>query len=139
LWWYHCKIGVEAHDELSDFLGAERVLGGLCKIASFVSEPGHVVHLGVDPEIVFGEWDNGELAEPVSYSLVHESKLARLEAINACFVQAGIKAIVSANIETALWKKFLFIASWGGVGAVTRVPAGIMRLHPPTMDMLNRQ
>ena len=35
-----------------------------------------------------------------------------------------------------MWGKFLFIASLSGVGAVTRVPAGVMRTLPETRQML---
>jgi 2-dehydropantoate 2-reductase len=41
-----------------------------------------------------------------------------------------------ANIQVAMWSKFLFIASLGGIGAVTRVPIGEIRSHPETREML---
>jgi 2-dehydropantoate 2-reductase len=35
-----------------------------------------------------------------------------------------------------MWEKFLFIASWGGVGAVTRAPVGVVRSVPGVRQML---
>src|SRR6266581_970925 len=39
--------GVEAADELAAALGPERVVGGLCKIFSYVAGPGRIKHAGV--------------------------------------------------------------------------------------------
>jgi len=43
---------------------------------------------------------------------------------------------VPADVQAALWAKFLFVVSLGGVGAVTRVPVGILRSLPRTRQML---
>ncbi len=50
--------GVEAFEQLAAVLGRDRVLGGLCKIVSYVVEPGHIQHAGFEPFVAFGEWDN---------------------------------------------------------------------------------
>src|SRR6266571_7917152 len=39
--------GVEAADELAAVVGGERVLGGLCKLMSYVAAPGRIRHAGV--------------------------------------------------------------------------------------------
>ncbi|HET9794266.1 MAG TPA: 2-dehydropantoate 2-reductase, partial [Thermoanaerobaculia bacterium] len=49
--------GVEAPDELAAVLGAHPVLGGLCKILSFIVAPGVIRHAGVTPSLAFGEMD----------------------------------------------------------------------------------
>ena len=36
----------------------------------------------------------------------------------------------------SLWEKFLFVVSFGGVGAVTRAPAGVVRTVPETRGLL---
>jgi 2-dehydropantoate 2-reductase len=43
---------------------------------------------------------------------------------------------VPADIKSAMWSKFLFIAAISGVGAVTRSPAGVIRKFPGTRQML---
>ena len=52
--------GVEAPDQLSAILGRERVLGGLCRIMSFLAEPGVIRHVGAEPVLTFGELDGRE-------------------------------------------------------------------------------
>lgn len=45
---------------------------------------------------------------------------------------------IPADIQAALWEKFLFIVSWGGVGAVTRAPIGVLRTVPEVRQMLEQ-
>jgi ketopantoate reductase len=37
---------------------------------------------------------------------------------------------VAPDIQVALWTKFLFIASFSGVGAMANAPAGVVRSDP---------
>ncbi len=107
--------GVEAADQIGEVVGRERVLKGLCRIIALVEEPGHVRHVGAEPSIVFGEWDN------------HRSE--RAGALLATLTEAGITARIPDDIDVALWQKFAFVVSVGGVGAVTRAPIGHVRSH----------
>ncbi|HEU5235998.1 MAG TPA: 2-dehydropantoate 2-reductase [Pyrinomonadaceae bacterium] len=50
--------GVDAVPELTAELGQGSVIGGLCKIVSFVVGPGHIRHAGFPPSVVIGEMDN---------------------------------------------------------------------------------
>lgn len=115
--------GVEAADQIAAVVGAERVLGGLCKIVSYVAGPGLVRHAGVPPRIEFGERD-GRPSD-------------RVAALRRAFEKAvGVSVGTPADIDAAVWEKFLFIAPFSGVGAVTRVPAGVLRRVPETREML---
>jgi 2-dehydropantoate 2-reductase len=115
--------GVEAADQLAAVVGPERVLGGLCKIVSFVVGPGHIRHAGIAPRIEFGE-RGGRKSE-------------RVAALRAAFEEAsGLSVGTPEDIDAALWEKFLFIAPVSGVGAVTRVPIGAFRSVPETRAML---
>lgn len=117
--------GVEAADQLAAVLGHERVIGGLCKIVSAIVAPGHVRHSGVPPQVEFGERD-GRRSE-------------RVEALRAAFERAqGVSVVVPDEVEVAIWEKFLFIAPFSGVGAVTRQPAGAIRAIPETRDLIER-
>lgn len=116
--------GVEAHDQLAEVLGAEHVLGGLCRIISSVVEPGHIRHGGMEPYVAFGEWDN--------------RPSPRAERLRAAFARAGVKVEIPPDIRVAIWEKFLFIATLSGVGAVTRAPAGVLRSLPATRRMLEQ-
>lgn len=114
--------GVEAPQQLSSVIGEEHVLGGLCRIASAVVAPGHIRHTGLEPFVAFGELDN------------HSSE--RSQRLLETFQRAGVKSEIPADIRAAMWEKFLFIASFSGVGAVTRAPAGVIRSVPETRQML---
>ena len=108
--------GVEAVPQLVAELGAERVIGGLCRIVSFVVEPGYIRHAGFTPSLVIGELDN--------------RRTDRIVSIYELFRKAGLEVTIAADIEVALWMKFLFIASFSGVGAVANAPAGVLRSDP---------
>jgi 2-dehydropantoate 2-reductase len=116
--------GVEAPQQLGQILGQERVLGGLCRIISAVVEPGHIRHSGLEPYVAFGELDN------------HPSE--RAQHLRRAFEEAGVQAEIPADIHVAMWKKFLFIAAFSGVGAVTRAPVGVLRTIPETREMLEQ-
>ena len=53
-------------------------------------------------------------------------------------MRAGIKVEIPPDIHVALWAKFLFVVSWGGVGAVTRAPIGVLRSVPETRQILEQ-
>ena len=105
--------GVDAVTQLVAELGADRVIGGLCRIVSFVVGPGHIKHAGFTPSVVIGEIDN--------------RRTDRIVQIEQAFKRAGVEITVAADIQVALWTKFLFISSFSGVGAVANAPAGIIR------------
>jgi len=105
--------GVDAAGQLSEELGRERVIGGLCKIVSFVVAPGHIRHAGFVPSVTIGELDN--------------RRSDRINDIEQTFQRAGVETTIAADIHVALWLKFLFIASFSGVGAIANAPAGVLR------------
>lgn len=105
--------GADNADRLRAILPHKNVLAGLCKIVSRVESPGIIDHFAFDPEIVFGEYDN--------------EKSKRVQNLSMLFDNAGIKNKVSEDIHLDIWKKFLFIATVSGIGALTRVEFGAMR------------
>ncbi len=115
--------GVDAPRQLSEILGSRHVVGGLCRLMSLIKAPGVIHHMGAAPYIAFGELDG-----PPS---------GRLEQLAQLFSSAqGVSAEAVTDIQAALWNKFLLIAPWGGVGAVTRVPIGTIRELPETKALL---
>ena len=113
--------GLEAPAQLSELLGDRHVLGGLCGLFCYVAGPGHIVHAGTNPFVKFGELDN------------HHSQ--RVELLLDTFKRAGINTKIPPDIQVAMWMKFLLIAVWSGMGAVTRAPVGIWRSLPETRRM----
>jgi 2-dehydropantoate 2-reductase len=108
--------GVEAVSQLVAELGHDNVIGGLCRIVSFVVGPGHIRHAGFTPSIIIGEIDN--------------QRTERITKIEEVFKRAGLEITVAQDIQVALWTKFLFIASFSGVGAMANAPAGVIRSDP---------
>lgn len=116
--------GIEAATQLSEVLGAEHVVGGLCGTFSWIDGPGRIRSIGEVHFVRFGELDNAP------------SK--RTEDLSQIFRQAGVDVEIPLDIHVALWEKFLFVVSFGGVGAVTRAPIGVIRSVPDTRVMLER-
>jgi len=115
--------GVDAAQQLSEVLGAQHVVGGLCALSSWIAAPGVIQHGGTNARIVFGELDR-ENSE-------------RTERLRELFAPAvGVTAVVAPDINAALWDKFVFIAPWSGVGAITRAPMGVIRAIPESYGLL---
>ncbi len=116
--------GVEAASHLAAVLGASHVLSGTCGTISRVVGPGRILSLGETNFVKFGELDN------------HGSE--RATRLQRAFERAGVKAEVPPDIQAAVWEKFIFVAPYGGVGAVTHAPAGVIRTLPETRTLLER-
>jgi 2-dehydropantoate 2-reductase len=114
--------GVEAPSQLTAVFGAEHVLGGLCRVISYIGEPGRIQHDGGDDFVALGELDN--------------RPSPRVEALGKVFADAGLTVALPKDIHAAMWAKFLFISAFSGVGAVTRSPAGVTRALSETRSML---
>jgi 2-dehydropantoate 2-reductase len=114
--------GVEAPTQLRAILGREHVVAGLCGIISWISAPGHIRTLRDVHFIRFGELDN----QPSE----------RTDSLRRVFEAAGVKAEIPADIHQALWEKFLFVASLGGMGAVLGKPFGAIREDAESRRML---
>ena len=117
--------GIEHMEALVSVFGSEHVLGGVCRISAFIAEAGHIKHVGIDPFIAFGEL-NREMSERVSklYDVFKNI--------------SGVTVAASENIELAMWEKYLLIAAFSGVGAITRSPVGMFRSIPETRAMFRR-
>jgi len=113
--------GLEAPVQLTEVLGDQHVLGGLCGLVCYMAGPGHIVHAGTDPFVKFGELDN--------------RRSRRVERLLDTFKRAGVNADIPPDIRVGMWMKFLTIAVWSGMGAITRAPAGIWRSLPETRRM----
>ncbi len=117
--------GVEAPAQLSAVLGEKAVLGGLCRILSSIASPGNIRHMGIAPYLTFGE--------------LHKSQRERCKRLYEAFSQAeGVEVEISRDIQVDMWKKFLLISAFSGVGAVTQAPIGVVRSQEETREMLEK-
>jgi 2-dehydropantoate 2-reductase len=115
--------GLEAPARLAAVLGMPYVLGGTCVISSTVAAPGFIRHVGLEPSVSFGALDR----RPNS----------RAERLREAFLHADVPAIIPADIQVAIWEKFMAIR-FGPIGAVTRAPAGVLRSVPETRWMVEQ-
>jgi len=116
--------GVEAPDGLARVVGAGRVLGGLSKVFSMIEAPGVVRHFHSEAYVEVGELTGGASE--------------RAQSVKELLEAAGVRAGVSADIRTALWRKLLMVSSWAGLGALARSPMGVMRAHSGTRTLIDR-
>ena len=114
--------GVEAPEQLTTAFGARRVLGGLCGLFSSVVGPGHIRNVFPRPFVTIGELDH--------------TQSSRCDHLRMAFERAGVQASIAADIHAALWEKLMFVGPFGGVGAVTRVPVGVLRRQKETRSLL---
>ncbi len=113
--------GVDNVDRLSERVGRDHVLGGACYIFTAVTSPGVIVHTAGARRVVFGEL-NGR-------------STPRAQAIRDAFAATGVPVELSDQILVALWEKYILIVAQGGMTALTRLPIGVIRQAPATMEM----
>jgi 2-dehydropantoate 2-reductase len=114
--------GVEAPERLAAVLDRRHVVGGLCEIGAVIEQPGHVRHFAAVPVIRFGELDGAESP--------------RLDALAEAFGRAGVEAVHTREVVLAMWRKFLLIVGYGGIGALARVSIGPLLQSPETRALL---
>ena len=116
--------GVDAHEALLPAVGRSRMGKGLTRIISEVVAPGQIRHVGVEPYVALAEWDG--------------SRTRRVDSLVAAFRDAGVDAEVPPDIDAAIWLKFLFVCSVGGVCGACRMPLGPVRTLPESRALLRR-
>lgn len=114
--------GVDAPDQVAEVVGRGAVLPGVAKIFAELTGPGRVRHFGGPASLSFGEWDN--------------RTTPRLEALRAALIGAGVGADVPADVWVELWNKMVLIVGFGGLGAATGAPIGVLRERPGTRRLL---
>lgn len=114
--------GVDAIDLLTNKFGRQRVLGGIAHIAAVIEAPGVIRHNGTLQRLTFGELDG--------------NSSPRVERLLTQCRKAGIDAVVSDNIQRAIWEKFVFIVGLSALTALTRLPIGPIREEPLTRELL---
>ncbi len=115
--------GVVKDDILSQALGAEHVIGGVCYIAATIAEPGLIRHSGTLAKLVFGEY-NGSLSP-------------RVRQFGDACADSGIDAEITDQVERAIWEKFVFLVGLSGTTSLARSPVGPVRSHPRSRAFLH--
>jgi len=116
--------GVDNVDKLLSIIDKKHVIAGLCRIYAKVEDYGIISHFAFPPELVFGELNN--------------EKTNRILAIKSVFEKAKFKAVIPVDIITDIWKKFMFICTVSGLGALTRISIGAMVENKETRGLLQK-
>ena len=114
--------GVENQDVLCSIIDKKHILGGLCLVVSKVEDYGVISHMSYEPTIVFGELDT--------------KKKVRALSLEKVFSEANITNKLAENIQTEIWKKFLYITTVSAIGALTRSTIGEMIASPEIKNMM---
>lgn len=102
--------GVDAHEKLAEAYSKDAVVGGLCSLVSMIESPGVIKQASKLRRVVIGELDH--------------NRSERVERIVQALAKGGAEAVHADNIHVALWTKFMFITSFGGVSSLARANAG---------------
>ena len=108
--------GIDAPERLVPILGRQAVMGGVAQISASIVAPGVVRQVGTFMRMLFGELDG--------------SASKRGEALLAICRKAGFDVVLSNQIVTELWMKFILLATNASVMAVARQPIGKLRDDP---------
>lgn len=102
-----------------------RVIDGCIYIVGFVNAPGEVTQQGKICKLVFG----ARSCDGVPRS--------RLEAVRDVLAGAGIKAVLSDDINRDTFAKWSFISAMACTGAYFDVPMGALQHSGPARDLFN--
>jgi 2-dehydropantoate 2-reductase len=114
--------GIDAAARIGAVVGMEHVIGGVTYISSSLEAPGVIRQVSQFRRIVLGEMDG-----PIT---------PRIQKITEALRQTGIAIEPTGNIRQVLWTKFVFIAGFSGVGALTRMELGDFRAVPGARALL---
>jgi 2-dehydropantoate 2-reductase len=114
--------GVLKDDYLARAFDSDRIMGGVCYVATSIARPGVIARTGPLERLVFGEFDG-----------VPSPRAKRF--LEAC-LRGGIKAELSADIRREIWQKFVFLVALSGTTATMRTTIGPIRENPQTRRFL---
>lgn len=114
--------GCNNHEILASIIDKKHILGGLCKVVSFVENYGVINHVAYEPTIVFGELNN--------------NKTERILQLEKVLKDAKITNKVADDIQKEIWIKYLYITTVSALGALTRASHGEMIASPYIKNML---
>lgn len=114
--------GIEAVDKVSGAFGAAHTLGGVAMIAAIIDRPGVIKHTGSLARLQLGEVQPGQNPIPGQ----------RLSDFAAIAKTAGVDLVIPADIQRAIWEKYVFLASFSGITALTRSAIGPILAEPQT-------
>src|SRR5215470_11011840 len=144
--------GVLKDEYLARAFGRDRIMGGVCYVATSIARPGVIRRTGALERMVFGELDgaSGTAGVPSAASKQgvdagQEGRVGRPQSIepsprakrflDACLA-GGIRAELAHDIQREIWEKFVFLVALSGTTTTMRTTIGPIRSNPQTRDFL---
>lgn len=115
--------GVIKDDILRRAFGDRAVMGGVGYVATHISRPGVIHQVGTLQRLIFGEYDG--------------TSSARVEALLALALKAGLQAESVADIRRTLWEKYTFLVGLSATTTTMRSTIGPIRTNPRTRAFLH--
>jgi 2-dehydropantoate 2-reductase len=114
--------GVLKDQYLIKAFGRDRIMGGVCYVATSIARSGVIGRTGALERMVFGEFDG-----------VTSPRAERF--LGACLA-GGIKAELARDIRREIWEKFVFLVAFSGATTTMRTAIGPIRSNPQTRAFL---
>jgi len=114
--------GIDNEAQIGEVIGPEHMLGCVSYVSSTIESPGVIAQTAGPGKIILGEMQGG-----VSDRTQHLRDMLQ---------KAGIPAEIHADIQAALWQKFVAICGVNGVTALTRLPMGDILACAETRHLL---
>jgi 2-dehydropantoate 2-reductase len=115
--------GVIKDDILRRAFGDRAVMGGVGYVATHISRPGVIRQVGTLQRLIFGEYDG--------------TSSARVEALLALALKAGLQAESAADIRRTLWEKYTFLVGLSATTTTMRSTIGPIRTNPRARAFLH--
>lgn len=116
--------GIDASERLIPILGKEAVMGGVAQISATIAEPGVIRQTGTFMRLLFGELDGRPSRRGAEF--------------HALCQKAGFESVNSNTIVTALWEKFVLLATNSAVVSLVRLPFGKLRDDPDIFALFDK-
>jgi 2-dehydropantoate 2-reductase len=116
--------GVDSMERIAAITGPGSVMGGAAYVSAVIEAPGVVRYNSANPGIRFGEADG--------------SRSARAVALREACAGAGFEAALVDDIRTALWEKFVGLATNAALTALARKPAGVVYHDPDLLEVARK-
>jgi len=113
--------GVDSVDRLAPILGDATVVGGSTYVVTVIGEPGVIRHTSPFARIRCGRLDGKPDSVLADY-------VAQIE-------KAGIEIVLTDQMKTELWKKFVLLSGTSSVTASTRQPLGPILADEDTRNL----
>lgn len=104
--------GVDNEEKIQRIVPTGTVWGGVSYIYSTITSPGVITETGGPKKIFFGPLIGNAMSAQTGKEIL------------ATTLHAGVNAAFTLDIQSEIWKKFIFISAVGGMTASTRLTLG---------------